>query len=243
MAIQFGKAGKSARDMATKRYQQVYLCAGALLGIALLLMTNLNNMAKLGLPAVIVIVLLVRLVANKVEKKALYTKKRAKDADRGAIAEEKVALRLEDLPESYHGFHDIAFNGFNVDHVIVGPGGVFLVETKSHRGKLEAKDGALLLNGQAPPKDFLKQAWSQTYQLNELLTKETSKEWPIRPVLCFTRAFVGVRAPVKGVEIVRLGYLNQFLTRRSPVLSGEEVERIAGVLRRLMLSPGSPMAR
>ena len=32
--------------------------------------------------------------------------------------------------QGYHVFHDVPFDGFNVDHVVIGPGGVFVVETK-----------------------------------------------------------------------------------------------------------------
>src|SRR5208283_836242 len=131
-------------------------------------------------------------VSDKLEKKGLYLKKRAKDADRGAYAEEVVAEKLMNLPDGYHTFNDIAFDGFNIDHVIVGSGGIFLVETKSHKGNVDAKGDILLLDGNQSPKNFLNQTWRQTYQLRDFLKKKTSREWTIKPILCFTRAFVMV---------------------------------------------------
>ena len=56
-------------------------------------------MAKLGLPVSILIAIAVKFIADDIEKKALYLKKRAKDADRGADAEEVVAEKLRNLPK------------------------------------------------------------------------------------------------------------------------------------------------
>jgi hypothetical protein len=225
-----GIAGKGAREMANSRHIKAAILAGILLVVGLLMLTNLNRIAKMGLPAVIVLVLLVRVGGDHIEKRALHFKKRAKDADRGAEAEEKVAFKLEQLPEGYHAFHDVAFDGFNIDHIVVGPGGIFLVETKSHRGKIDAKGDTLLLNGKPPMKDFLKQTWSQTFHLKEFLWKMTSKEWDVKPVLCFTNAYVAVRRPVKGIAINNIKYLNKYLSQQPPTLPPEDVAHVAKVM-------------
>ena len=226
MAHQHGIAGKSVRALQFKRNQKFSILAGALLVAGLLMLTNLTRIAKLGLPAVIVLCIAVKFGADHIEKRALHFKKRAKDADRGAEAEEKVAIQLNDLPKGYHAFHDIAFNGFNIDHVVIGPGGIFLIETKSHRGKVDANGDALLLNGKPPIKDFLKQTWSQTYHLKDFLWKMTSQEWKVQPLLCFSNAYVKVRKPVKGIEVIRIGYLKKYLFARPTSLTAEQVERL-----------------
>jgi hypothetical protein len=46
-----------------------------------------------------------------------------------AVGEELTQL----LAKGYHVFHDLPFEGFNIDHVIVGPSGVYAVETKTRR--------------------------------------------------------------------------------------------------------------
>lgn len=227
MAFQHGTAGKSARGMALKRYQKFSILAGVLLIGALLMLTNLGRIAKLGLPAVVLLCVAVKFGGDFIERKALHLKKRSKDADRGALAEEKVAVQLGDLPEGYHAFHDIAFNGFNIDHVVIGPGGIFLIETKSHGGNVDANGDVLLLNGKPPPKDFLKQTWSQTFHLKDFLWKMTSQEWKIKPVLCFSNALVKVRKPVKGIEVIRIGYLKKYLSTQKPVLAADQIERLA----------------
>lgn len=229
MTMHHGRAGKSVRDMATRRYFDLYLIGAGLLVCSLIMLSHLNTIAKLGFPAVFMIFLAVRIGWKHLERKSRYMIKRARDADRGALAEERVAARLGSLPEGYQGFHDLDFNGFNIDHVVVGPGGIFLIETKSHRGRITSDGENLLLNGKAPVKNFLTQTWRQTKDLELFLWKQTSKEWKIKPVLCFSNAFVGVREPVKGVTIARIGYLNKFLMRQPHVMKREDVEWIARI--------------
>jgi hypothetical protein len=225
-----GTAGRTAHKMAEDRYKKVAIYAALLFLISIMWFFNFSYIIKLGLPTIVVLAVAILMVAKRIEKKGLYVKKRAKDADRGAHAEEVVAERLLDLPDGYHVFHDIAFDGFNVDHIIVGPGGIFLVETKSHSGNVDARGDTLLLNGTQPPKNFLNQTWSQTYQLKDFLKKQTSREWAVKPVLCFTRAFVKVRQPVKRIAVVNKGYLNKYLLQQQQNLNTEDIETIARIL-------------
>lgn len=230
MTNSHGTAGKNAREMAQQRYKKVAIYAAVLFIIGIIIFSNLNNFAKLGLPVAIILAVVIKLVADGIEKKGLHVKKRAKDADRGAHAEEVVAEKLQDLPDGYHAFHDIAFDGFNIDHVVVGSGGIFLVETKSHSGTVDAKGDTLLLNGAQPPKNFLSQTWSQTYQLRDFLKKQTSKEWTVKPILCFTRAFVKVHQPVKGVVVVNKKYLTTYLSQQQESLNPGDIETITRIM-------------
>jgi hypothetical protein len=54
----------------------------------------------------------------------------------------------------------------------------------------------------------------------------TSQEWQVKPVFCFSNAFVKVRRPVKGIEVIRIGYLKRFFARQSSRLSPEQIERL-----------------
>jgi hypothetical protein len=71
--------------------------------------------------------------------------------------------------------HDVSPGRGNVDHVVVGPGGVFTIETKSHRGRIRVDriDGAML-----------KQAYAQ----KKLLERVTGLE--VEPLLVFTQAWL-----------------------------------------------------
>jgi len=231
MSEQHGNAGQGARIMAFKRELIVLGCALGMFFIAWLWMKNAASISSLGLPAVIVLVVAFKLLVNRVDKKAKYVKKRAKDADRGAAAEVKVAATMAGLPEGFTAFHDLTFTGFNIDHVAVGASGIYLIETKSHGGKVTADGDKLLLNGNPPDKDFINQTWSQTYQLKSYLKEQTGKEYQVKPVLCFSKAFVQLRQAVKGVAVVNAKFLNELLQRQKPQLSTDDIQSITAALK------------
>ena len=67
----------------------------------------------------------------------------------GARGEEAVARELSALEGSgYRALHDLDVGRGNVDHVVVGPTGVFVLETKAWRGRVFfGRGGRLMCNG------------------------------------------------------------------------------------------------
>src|SRR3982075_2443997 len=58
--------------------------------------------------------------------------------DRGASGEEHVGRLLDELEDSgWEVIHDASLGRGNVDHILIGPAGVFTVETKSHPGPVQ----------------------------------------------------------------------------------------------------------
>jgi hypothetical protein len=65
---------------------------------------------------------------------------------RGAKGEQRTARRLRRLGRGWVVFHDLAIPGSraNADHLVIGPSGVFLVDSKHYRGRLTlTPEGAL----------------------------------------------------------------------------------------------------
>ena len=57
----------------------------------------------------------------------------------GAEGEERVGRILEALrPHGWYALHDLQTSRGNIDHVVVGPAGLFTIETKSHKGRINA---------------------------------------------------------------------------------------------------------
>lgn len=106
--------------------------------------------------------------------------------------EKAVGQFLEALREKgYQVFHDIVTDDFNVDHVLIGPAGVFTIETKTRSKPLHGKaeidfDGETLkVGGYTPDRDPIVQALAQAAWLKRLLTESTGKPIPVRPVVLF----------------------------------------------------------
>src|SRR5688572_11573059 len=94
----------------------------------------------------------------------------------GRDGERAVGQYLERLREKgYQVFHDVIGDGFNVDHVLIGPGGVFTVETKTFSKPVNGApkilfDGdTLRVDGFEPDRNPIVQAKAQARWLRKLI--------------------------------------------------------------------------
>lgn len=89
--------------------------------------------------------------AHQLRQKAARLEERASAFARGRVGEIAVARVLDQLTSAgYRHFDDRRFPGTsraNVDHVVVGPPGVFVVDAKNWNGRITIKDGCLRQNG------------------------------------------------------------------------------------------------
>lgn len=227
MAQVYGSAGKSAFAMGDSRYKDMLarivlpmLSFLFLLPVGYYLLTRGHLLWGIAVAAIYV------LSINALETTGLKLKKRISDADTGARAEQAVAEALETLPDDFHVFHDLTFPGFNIDHVVLGPNGIFLVETKSQKGNITQENDVLLNNGRRFFKDFLKQCWSQAFSLRDHLGVEKLKGHRIKPILCFSRGFVEISGPVRGVAVMHVRYLRPFILSQRENIPCVVIEQI-----------------
>lgn len=209
------RAGESTRRMASQRRAHAWLIAIIGLAVMILLFLFVKNATVLGISGVGVLVLIVfmRLFGNFVEGLLDKKKKMEQRAIRGAKAEEKVGELLDGLPEEqYFYLNDVESPYGNIDHVVFSKsGGIYLLETKAHGGRVEVSGGTLLVNGSVPEKNFIAQALQNSYWLREKLGQLTGQKQWITPVVVFTNAFVTRTKPVKGVHVINKKYLLQVL--------------------------------
>lgn len=109
----------------------------------------------------------------------------------GRDGEKVVGQFLEALRErGYRVFHDVVGNGFNVDHILIGPAGVFTVETKTH--SKPSGDAQIMFDGETirvdgvePDRDPVVQAKAQASWLRELLSESTGRSFEVRSVIVY----------------------------------------------------------
>jgi len=208
MAQVFGSAGKSAFAMGDTRYKDlISRIVLPMLSFLLLIPVGYYLFTRGHFVWGALVAITYVFCIKSLEEAGLKLKKRVTDADTGAKAEQAVAEALESLPDDYYVFHDLEFPGFNIDHVVLGPNGIFLVETKSQKGNITQEHDVLLRNGRKFFKDFLKQCWRQTYSLRDHLGAEKLRGLSIKPILCFAQGFVEIRGPVRGVDVLNVGFL------------------------------------
>lgn len=106
--------------------------------------------------------------------------------------------------------HDIPAGKFNLDHVVVDPGSVLMIETKSRRkpatrGKASA---AVKFNGEAlefpgwRDTKMLEQACAQARWLSEHLYRKTDERVPVEPVLALPGWYVTCSVPSPNVHVI-----------------------------------------
>ena len=113
----------------------------------------------------------------------------------GREGERAVAEILDGFKlKGYGVLHDIAGNGFNLDHVVISPHGIFAIETKTPRkakgAQIHVKEGQLFVGAASWGKRPITQAIATGKWLSGLLEASTGKKLPIRSVLVFPDWFV-----------------------------------------------------
>jgi hypothetical protein len=139
-------------------------------------------------------------------------------AARGAEGERKVGAILEDLAPDWHVLHGVWLGHGDIDHVLVGPGGTFTVETKANRGHI-------------PLDNIHERMLNQAYAESKILAKVSGLE--VTPLLVFSEAFLVGNPPVRrhGVTVLPARMLAWYLGRRRPKFTSVEVSEIAERLR------------
>jgi hypothetical protein len=111
----------------------------------------------------------------------------------GFEGERYVAAELNELiAEGFRVFHDVPFDKYNLDHVLVGPSGVFVVETKTRRKPISDKgkkqyrvtfNGEALVYPTGLDKDGLDQLRRNQESLSKWLSAATADRIQARGIL------------------------------------------------------------
>ena len=163
-------------------------------GIAILIIEAMhvysNQKPSIGLGVAFAVIGILFAACGLRKRKELLAIKRG---ERGEII---VAQTIERdlLPHGYTVFHDVQLEDgkkrFNVDHLLIGPNGVFAIETKNYskpkRGDVRVTyDGnRVRWNGVAHKDDEARQAIAVAMAAKDLIFKETGLKVFVKPVLC-----------------------------------------------------------
>lgn len=152
--------------------------------------------------------------------------RQARDGER-AVGQYLERLRAD----GYQVFHDVVGSGFNVDHVAIGPAGVFAIETKtfskpaSGPAKVLVDGDRILVNGFEPDRDPLVQAKAQASWLRDLLAESTGRKFQVRSVIVFPGWYVEQdRVSRREVWVLNPKGLPSFLENEAVALTAEDVK-------------------
>lgn len=153
----------------------------------------------------------------------------------GLDAELAVGEELNKLMRhGFYIFHDLQADGFNIDHVIVGPPGVFAVETKARakivgRGEEGAKvlqKGKVLKFPNGFDRESIPQAENEAKWLADFIRKSVGKDIPAQAVLALPGWYVE-RGPHDGtVLVINPKSPERFFTKRQITLDDQTIQQV-----------------
>ena len=149
---------------------------------------------------------------------------------KGARGEERVAGILHGLSDRYHVFNDFIAGSSHVDHVVVGPAGVFAVETKNWKGVVTIEEGRILIDGQLPTRSPLDQVLREARQVKTALAR-SGWTGPVTPILAFASdTFKAHIAELQGAVVINASDLAKSFETDRAVIPPTELERLVSLM-------------
>jgi hypothetical protein len=142
--------------------------------------------------------------------------------DRGATGEEQVGSMLDQMSErGWSVIHDASFGRGNVDHILIGPPGIFTIETKSHPGPVRVAR----IHGET-----IGQAQAQQRAIERVTGVG------VEAMIVYSRAWVDrPMARRKGVRVVPARMLTRYLGKLEAILTQQDIERARGLVAQALL--------
>ncbi|WP_321391365.1 nuclease-related domain-containing protein [uncultured Desulfuromusa sp.] len=196
----------------------------------------LNHVQKTTTTSVVILVGCVIVMLSWIGFKVYRLMTERNNCRLGLDAEMAVGQELNQLMvEGCRVYHDFPAENFNIDHIVVGPMGVFAVETKGRtkalkrKGKVDATvtyDGKLLQFPNSYETEPLLQAQRQADWLRVWLTSAVGDSVYTQPVLVLPGWYV-VRKADRPIKVIS-GKEAYSLAKPSGInLSAEMIQRIA----------------
>ena len=150
----------------------------------------------------------------------------------GAVGEIAVGKILAFLPPEWRAFHalPIGTKGSDIDHLVIGPGGIFTLNTKHHRGKAVWVGGrTLMVSGQKLP--HIRNA---EYEASRV-TKMLQQRMPLLPAVQATVVLVSpktltIKTKPELVKIVADTGLRRWLLSRPIVLGSIQLAELGALI-------------
>lgn len=150
----------------------------------------------------------------------------------GAVGEIAVGRILAQLPAEWIVFHalPVGTKESDVDHVVVGPGGVFTLNTKHHSGKtVWVAERTLMVNGQK--QSYIRNSEHEADRIATLLHERMPQLAAVQPVIVLVDPkSINVKKRPDRVEVLDARRLLRWLTKRPVVLDQSQIDNLAAYI-------------
>ena len=237
MAHVFGEPGRNAAEESYKRTQRFLLIA--FVGIAALSAIwgfapgTVFHAVHLTVELALLPTALLGVFAFSVYR-WVSTKMDAVDRERmswrrGALGELLTAEILKSLPDSYVVISDVTKKLGNIDQVVVGPTGVYVIDVKNWKGTVKADGkGEVLLNGKPPDKAAIKNMLGAVMDFQNKL-KALENDYFVRGLLVFSSAYVEADfGSTRHIHCLRDDRVVDYIQNKTfaQTLNGDHIDRV-----------------
>ncbi len=133
----------------------------------------------------------------------------------GAKGEAKVGKALDKLADGWRVLNSVPVGdrGSDIDHVVIGPGGVFTLNTKHHPGgRVWVAEQALMVNGQKT--HYLRNSRHEAERASRLLSVAVGFHVAVEPIIVIVGADITRKADPDGVHVVPREALRRWLNKQ-----------------------------
>lgn len=151
----------------------------------------------------------------------------------GAEGERLVAAQLAKLGPGWHVVNSVVLSeqGTDLDHLVIGPAGVFCINTKNHpKHKVWVGGDVFMVNGQR--QTYVRASRSEGRKVSRLLSAVCPFELTVRPVIAVVNAELEVKQQPADVSVVGRRWLAKWLLSQPRRFGPAEVELLFDAARR-----------
>lgn len=155
----------------------------------------------------------------------------------GADGEEKVAIQLAKVAKKdprWRFLHAIpvGHRGSDIDHLLIGPGGVFTINTKNHPGaKIWVGGNTFMVNGHRQP--YVRNSRHEAGRAAKLLTTACGFSVHVQGLIVTVNAAdVVIKSPTDGVDVTWRNNLVTWLLRHGQIHAPDVLDTIYEAARR-----------
>jgi len=235
MAKVLGETARYITKESIKRYQREFIVINlASFFLALIigfwLGLSLNKHAYLWIWISIFIVALILFLTIQLTNRVTVKLERKRiDYRKGATGEALVGYILAGFPDSFRIIPGVETSFGDIDHVVVGPTGVYAVDTKNWRGIVTADDqGELLLNGRPTKKPAIGNLTRSIMTTKKKIKVRFALDPYVRGVLAFPSARVEAKWGTTGsVHCITDEQLYDYIVEKKKRLTKKEIDSIS----------------
>lgn len=162
----------------------------------------------------------------------------------GAEGERRTARALRPLIDTgWEAFHDLDWTAGNIDHVIAGPPGVFLLETKNWNCRASVAGGRVVFNrrvGDNGPREVGGATLRRAKALQRKLSAVGFELKFVAPMIVWWGQFPERIHKERYLTWIHGDELARWLGERPSELSHAEIAEVASLLRPLAAQPDTP---